>query len=413
MASIRKRERKDGTCTFQVRWILGGRRGGDEQFERFSDEDQAMQFKKLVDAHGQQWPVGWVPGRGFVEPETTPDDVPLLQWAHRYVDDITGIDERTRRDYRREVDRHLSLVVHTRLDGAVLPATIGNLSKGDVQRWVRAEQLGEKDPDDPERWVRRKARPKSIHNRHGLLWCIVQAGKEAGLRDDNPLDGSYLPRTDDGTEEMVFLEPDEYQRLRTEFTDPWALDLADWLVGTGMRWGEATALQVGDINWRDGSVSVQRAWKRAEDNTFFLGPPKTRKARRTLALTGAQMDTVRRLATAKRPEALLFTTSWGNRWRHSNYYHRKWKPAVDAAVAKGLPRRPRIHDLRHTHVAWLIAGHIPLPAIQARLGHESIQTTVDRYGHLLRQMDEEITAALTAAMAPPAAVGLHLVRGTG
>jgi integrase len=56
-----------------------------------------------------------------------------------------------------------------------------------------------------------------------------------------------------------------------------------------------------------------------------------------------------------------------------NFYNRKWKPAVAAAVRAGLPRRPRIHDLRHTHVAWLVAANIPLPAIQARRGHESIQ----------------------------------------
>ncbi|MDX3849451.1 tyrosine-type recombinase/integrase [Streptomyces sp. AK02-01A] len=50
---------------------------------------------------------------------------------------------------------------------------------------------------------------------------------------------------------------------------------------------------------------------------------------------------------------------------------------------RGLTKRPRIYDLRHTHASWLIAGKVPLPVIQARLGHESITTTVDRYGHLL------------------------------
>jgi hypothetical protein len=42
-----------------------------------------------------------------------------------------------------------------------------------------------------------------------------------------------------------------------------------------------------------------------------------------------------------------------------------------------------IHDLRHTHVAWLIAGGLPLSNIQARLGHESITTTIDTYGRLV------------------------------
>lgn len=59
------------------------------------------------------------------------------------------------------------------------------------------------------------------------------------------------------------------------------------------------------------------------------------------------------------------------------------------AAAKGLEKRPRIQDLRHTHVAWLILRGVPLPVIQQQLGHESIQTTIDVYGtstaHCLRQ----------------------------
>ena len=36
-------------------------------------------------------------------------------------------------------------------------------------------------------------------------------------------------------------------------------------------------------------------------------------------------------------------------------------------MSRGLSNRPRIHDLRHTHVAWLISAGISLPAIQRRM----------------------------------------------
>ncbi|MGR7002765.1 tyrosine-type recombinase/integrase [Yinghuangia aomiensis] len=85
--------------------------------------------------------------------------------------------------------------------------------------------------------------------------------------------------------------------------------------------------------------------------------------------------------------------------------------AIRAAQRKGLTKAPRPHDLRHTHVAWLIAARVPLPAIQARLGHESITTTVDRYGHLVRELDSQITAAVEQAMNPglPQDGGLRIV----
>ncbi|SFK75309.1 tyrosine-type recombinase/integrase [Streptomyces pini] len=416
MASIVKRPRKSGETTYQVKW----RQDGAWQTEGFDDPDSAEKFRKLVEAHDGQWPHGWIKGEGFVEPDPVPGDMPLMTWARRYVDRLVEVDERTQEDYRRDVEQHLSLLKHTEVSGRVVDATVCNVTKDDVQDWVRAEVKGEPDPGDPEKWLRRPANPKSIRNRHGLLFCIMQAAVDAEpqLRTTNPCKGTRLPRLDDHIEEeMCFLEHEEYARIAAELRaiDPAAADLADWLVGTGMRWGEATALRVSDINLTRGTASVQRAWKKSPKGSasaFFLGPPKTRKARRLVALSPAQLDVVRRLMSGQKPEAFLFRTPGGKSWRHANFYNRKWRPAVDAAIDKGLPKRPRIHDLRHTHVSWLIAANIPLPAIQARVGHESISTTVDRYGHLVRGLDDEITAAIEGALgARVISPGLRAVSG--
>ncbi|MFE3774926.1 hypothetical protein [Streptomyces sp. NPDC059122] len=93
-----------------------------------------------MDAHGQQWPHGWVKGRGFVEPDTDPDDFPFVDWATRYVDRLTGIDERTREDHHRDIRIHLSLLQHTTRAGVVTPAP--NLTTDDIQDWVRVEERG-------------------------------------------------------------------------------------------------------------------------------------------------------------------------------------------------------------------------------------------------------------------------------
>lgn len=73
--------------------------------------------------------------------------------------------------------------------------------------------------------------------------------------------------------------------------------------------------------------------------------------------------------------------------------HRAWGPALDE-LGDQLRARPRIHDLRHTHASWLIAAGVPLTLIQRRLGHESIKTTSDRYGHLAEGADAAAAAAL-------------------
>jgi integrase len=419
MATIRERPRKTGGTTYTVLWRASGTRDGKQESEPFQDEKHAEVFRGLVDLNGQQWPPGWVRGQGFVPTEPAKGkDISFAEWAERVVGRLTGIEERTRRDYRRELHNHVTgILVHTEPDGRRTEATIGNITADDLTDWVRAQETGVKDPQDPEKWIRKPAAPKSISNRHGLLYGIFQAAIEAEppLRTSNPCSKTKLPRLDDGTEdEMVFLERDEWQRIRAELlliNGGDGVDIAEVLVGTGIRWGELSALQVRDINLTatPPTIRIQRAWKRQEDNSLKLGPPKTKKSRRTIALSPDLAAVFRRKVLGKPHDGFVFTTAWRNPWVHSNYYNRRWLVAVKAAQEKGFPKSPRLHDLRHTHVSWLIAERIPLPAIQARLGHESITTTVDRYGHLERALDGEIADAVQRAMAGSSSPGLRLI----
>jgi hypothetical protein len=106
MASIVERPKKDGTTTYQVKW----RQDSEWQSEKFGEPEDAEQFKALVEAHGGQWPHGWVRGEGFVTEPAIPGDMRFVKRATRYVDRLTGIEERTREDYRRDIRIHLSLL---------------------------------------------------------------------------------------------------------------------------------------------------------------------------------------------------------------------------------------------------------------------------------------------------------------
>jgi len=55
----------------------------------------------------------------------------------------------------------------------------------------------------------------------------------------------------------------------------------------------------------------------------------------------------------------------------------------DFALRLAELRRVRFHDLRHPYASFLIAQGAHPKYIQAQLGHASIQTTLDRYGHLM------------------------------
>ncbi|MET8739956.1 hypothetical protein [Streptomyces sp. NPDC004728] len=106
MASIVERPKKDGTTTYQVKW----RQDGEWQSEKFGDPEGAGQFKNLVEAHGGQWPHGWVRGKGFAEETAIPGDMPFEAWAARYIDRLTGVEGRAREGYRRDLRRILTTV---------------------------------------------------------------------------------------------------------------------------------------------------------------------------------------------------------------------------------------------------------------------------------------------------------------
>jgi len=200
---------------------------------------------------------------------------------------------------------------------------------------------------------------------------------------------------------LVFLTYQQYQLIRSHEGES-VRDMLDVRVGTGLRFAELTALQVGDVDVLakpHPMLRVRRAWKTDEKGRRAkLGPPKTRRPRRTVQLTPDLAEILIPHIGGRASDEFVFTSPGGKAWWRHNFYNRCWKPAIDEAKNEGLEVRPRIRDLRHTHVSWLIAQGVQLTAISRRLGHESITTTIDRYGHLLPEVDDGLVKALAVAM---------------
>jgi integrase len=268
--------------------------------------------------------------------------------------------------------------------------------------------------DDDRDWIvaRRKAgaSPKTIANYHGLLAAVFKSAVEKGLITRNPCEGVKLPPIDDDTEDdddKVFLTEKEFSLLRLCIHE----DDRDFLtvaVGAGLRWGELTALKVKDLNLdaSPATLTVRRAWKTngrgefalEQHGRFYLGKPKTRESRRRITVAPLVVQALRRAIADRGPDDLVFGAPRGGRLDQGNWYESRWQRAIKAAQTKGLSKTPRFHDLRHTHAAWLISAGVPLPVIQKRLGHKSIQITVDVYGGLLFQTHEVADLAIERAL---------------
>ena len=145
-----------------------------------------------------------------------------------------------------------------------------------------------------------------------------------------------------------------------------------------------------------------------------LGPTKTH-AQRTISLPAFLKEMLREHLTGPTSDPRRHRAGGvrvhGEGWRAAPHEPRVL--AVLQARGRGLdgcsrsPLRParcrprlaglRFHDLRHTCAALSIAAGAHPKLISARLGHSSIQVTLDRYGHLFPSMEEALADALDAA----------------
>ena len=413
MAWTDARTRSDGGTSYTVRWRLGGTRNGVRQSETFAAGSAAQNaaradgFKLMVIAAGEFWPDGWVKGAGFVRPNPaagTSVSPPraVSEVGLEYVDQIVDCSPGQRKRYRDQL-RLLKTVEVRGRTGTYRPfdAPIDKVSEDDVKAWL----IG---------WDRSL---KTKANYHGLLFGVFSYAIEKGEATDHPLRRTALKRSKvrQSQGDLRFLTEKEFAITARAAKDD--ADLVTVAVGTGLRFGELTALWAEDIDIKHKTMRVNKAWKLDGDDGeqaipgwlakrvrpkhgmrgHHLGSPKTQKSKRTIEISDQLALILERQLAGRAIDDFVFVTPTGLPIHNSDFYERVWTPLVGTLATLGVAPF-RFHDLRHTHVAWLVAGGVPLPHIQARLGHESITTTIDTYGHLLPIRDDLISRVIDTAV---------------
>jgi integrase len=164
--------------------------------------------------------------------------------------------------------------------------------------------------------------------------------------------------------------------------------LLGFLVGTGARFGEAAGSLAKHVHLDAPKpyieIRVVLKWVRKK---WRLGRPKTASSVRWISLSPKLVELLRTSMVDRAADDHAFTMIEAGPLHHGNFHKRYFRPAVEAAGGR-VPRKLRIHDLRHTHAAWLLSAGAPLIVVQRRLGHSTIVTTSDIYGHLTPEADK-------------------------
>ncbi|MGH3344632.1 MAG: tyrosine-type recombinase/integrase [Carbonactinosporaceae bacterium] len=170
------------------------------------------------------------------------------------------------------------------------------------------------------------------------------------------------------------------------------------LAYTGLRFGEASALRVRDLDLGRRRVLVVRAYSDVAGR-LVEDSPKAHQAR-SVPLVPLLVPLLERLVVDRGRDDLVFTTDRGAPLRLPNCRRQFNKTKAIA----GLDHRLTTHGLRHTAASLLIQAGTSPKALQIILGHSSITMTLDLYGHLYPdEMDRWATPARRGCCGQPVA----------
>ncbi|WP_208293009.1 tyrosine-type recombinase/integrase [Naumannella halotolerans] len=206
------------------------------------------------------------------------------------------------------------------------------------------------------------------------------------------------------------------ERLEAE---PWSVDEASQFLATavrhrlgalftvgvaiGLRRGELLGLRWEDVDLASSLLRVQQTVQRLPGYGLVIGPPKSRRSRRTIPLPESSASALaehQRRQTDERRSA-------GDRWQDSGLVFTSTIGTVveprnlsrlfeQLMVAAGV-RRIRFHDLRHTCASLLLAQGVPPRVVMEVLGHSQLAITMDLYSHVMPTALREAADAIDRA----------------
>ncbi len=252
------------------------------------------------------------------------------------------------------------------------PRYLSDLTLPDVQRW--ADGL--------------KGAPSTVRNAAHAFRALYGWALPRGIARINPTHGLRLPTG--GKRRDRIAPPAEADRLLAALPD-FERAIYGTAMYAGLRRGELMALRVSDVDLDAGVIRIDSERGSYTPEVREFGPPKSKAAVRTIPVV-ARLRPLLVAAIGDKPAlALIFGRDANTPFWDSTISNR----AAKAWKAAGLTRIG-LHEARHTFASYLIASGLNAKAVTVLIGHSSIATTFDRYGHLFPGHEDEARGLLDA-----------------
>ena len=276
--------------------------------------------------------------------------------------------------YRSYLDKHFIPTFGRRPMGKILPS--------EIQRWVTTA-------------LEEGLSAASVRKYHTMLGSVFERAHRDRVVTFNPCAHTELPKVI--KKKARTLTPTEYDTILASLPARHRL-MVETAINTGLRWGELIALKPRHLDLIKRTLTVEETVVEVSIKNSPTGArmltkpyPKDNEAR-TIGLPADLVDQLTDAITTRHlgPGDLLFATREGTPISRNTFRTRVWLPAIKAS---GVDFDVRVHDLRHAHASWLLAGGSDLKSVMDRMGHAQI-TTTQKYLHTLPDADAKNLDAL-------------------
>ena len=243
---------------------------------------------------------------------------------------------------------------------------------------------------------------------HSINRRVLQYGVSLQLLPFNPARDIILPKqpkrentaikfiaSDDLKALLLHMEKLAFKKYRYYFD----YVLYSVLLATGCRFGEVVALEWSDIDFENGSISINKNYSRL---LKLIGTPKSKAGVRTISIDKKTVNMLRLyknrqrqlyLQSGARASSVVFATPTRE---YQNLATRQ--EALDRRCAEISIPRFTFHAFRHTHASLLLNAGISYKELQYSLGHATLAMTMDIYSHLSADKEKEAVSYFEKAM---------------
>lgn len=340
---------------------------------------------------------------------------PSGKWRAVWHDPETGRQRSKHFDRKLDADRHLDTIRGEVALGTYIDPDGGRTSfKAYAEGWAKAQmhrpgtvrqveahlrnylyptfgerQLGSIKPSEVQGWVKRLSTTlaaSTVELAYRWLSTIFRAAVEDGLIRQTPCRRISLPKKD-ASAHVVPLETAQVLAL-ADAVPPDCRAMVLLAAGAGLRQGEVWGLTLDRVDFLRRQVRIDRQLQEGG-----LTAPKTAASVRTVPLPDIVLNALTQHAMQFPHEDFLFLDPKGRPWSRPRFGE-LWRPVCQAVGCDTTT----FHDLRHYYASLLIRSGSSVKTIQNRLGHASAMVTLDTYGHLWPDSEDQTRTAVDAEL---------------